>query len=233
MNRFINSFKNDIKIQFKYGFYTVYLIVTVIYIIILKNIQEEFVSKTLTFIIFSDPSFLGFLFIGAIILFEKSENTIDFLTATPLRIHEYILSKVLSLSFLSFIASLVIIFAVVGIKFNFFILLIAIILTSSFFTLLGIFAVSKMNNINEYLIWSVFYLSIFSIPVISFFEIFNSSIFFLIPTHSSLNLFSMLFSETSLIKAIISIFLLIIFNLLIYYFTYKRFYKYVLLKAGG
>jgi hypothetical protein len=43
----------------------------------------------------------------------------------------------------------------------------------------------------------------------------------------------MLFSETSSIKAIISIFILIIFNLLMYYFTYKRFYKYVILKAGG
>ena len=50
-----------------------------------------------TMLLFFDPAIIGIMFIGALVLFEKSENVLQALVITPMKTDDYILSKITSL----------------------------------------------------------------------------------------------------------------------------------------
>jgi len=66
----------DIRFQIKHGFYLVYVIITIMYLIILSFLPENILSVALPVVVFSDPSVLGLFFIGGIILLEKGQGAL-------------------------------------------------------------------------------------------------------------------------------------------------------------
>jgi len=91
----------DIRLQFRHYFYYAYLIVSIIYVIILRAVPLDFRQTAAVLVIFTDPSTLGFFFLGGIILLERGQKTLEGLFVTPLRVFEYMLSKILSLTLLA------------------------------------------------------------------------------------------------------------------------------------
>jgi fluoroquinolone transport system permease protein len=61
-------------------------------------------------VIFSDPTLLGLIFIGAIVLYEKSERVMGSLSASPVRVGEYVASKGVSLGIISTLCGCVVAF---------------------------------------------------------------------------------------------------------------------------
>src|SRR5690554_5975368 len=100
--RLLHAVWADIRFQFKQGFYLVYVLITITYLIILSFLPEEILSVGLPLVIFSDPSVLGLFFIGGIIMLEKMQGILSVLVVSPLRTTEYILSKVISLALVRF-----------------------------------------------------------------------------------------------------------------------------------
>ena len=62
----------DMKFQIKYGFYLLYSVLTVIYLIILLAMPESWRTAAAAILIFSDPAAMGLFFMGAIVLLEKN-----------------------------------------------------------------------------------------------------------------------------------------------------------------
>lgn len=58
-------------------------------------------KKVSALIIFTDPATLGLFFMGALILLEKSQRVLASLAVSPIKIWEYIFSKVVSLGLIS------------------------------------------------------------------------------------------------------------------------------------
>jgi len=106
--RFLQALKQDIRYQFRNGFYYVYLFVSIIYIAILFKLPNEIQGIVTAMVIFSDPAMLGFFFIGAIILLEKEENIFEALFITPLRVKEFIGARIFSLTAISLLTSFLI-----------------------------------------------------------------------------------------------------------------------------
>ena len=106
MRRTRQLFFYDVLFQFRHGFYLVYLLVSVIYIIILFSIPESHRLMVTNALVFSDTSILGLTFVGAILLLEKQHGTLPSLFVTPLRLHEYLAAKMLSLTLIAVPASL-------------------------------------------------------------------------------------------------------------------------------
>jgi fluoroquinolone transport system permease protein len=125
----------DIRFQFKQGFYLVYVLITVMYLIILSFLPKDILSVGLPLVVFSDPSVLGLFFIGGIIMLEKMQGILSVLVVSPLRTIEYILSKVISLAFVSVLAA----FAITGFSnygsVNWLLVFLSTVLTSGIFTL--------------------------------------------------------------------------------------------------
>ena len=96
----------DIRQQYKYGFYALYTLFTLVYIAVLRILPMQWKELCTTTLIFSDPVLIGLMFMGAIILFEKSEKVMQALAVSPISIHAYILSKVISIGLISLLSVL-------------------------------------------------------------------------------------------------------------------------------
>ena len=87
----------DIRFQLKYGFYLIYLIFTILYIGVLFAFPSSWRKEAAILMIFTDPAAMGLFFMGAIVLFEKSEKVLDSIAVSPVKTWEYVLSKLLSI----------------------------------------------------------------------------------------------------------------------------------------
>ena len=230
--RLLNAIKYDLRLQFRHGFYYAYLVISILYIILLHFIPANFQKQAATFVIFTDPSTLGFFFLGGIILLEKGQKTLEGLFITPIKIVEYILSKIISLSVLALISSFIIAICSFGINFNPIPLFIGVILSSAFFILLGFTLVSFTKSVNHYLIYSPLYLICFMFPIVNYLKIFEHSIFYFFPTTASLILIDSAFSGMKLLPVINAILILCIWIIPVYYWAYNWFNKYIVLKSS-
>ena len=98
----------DIRQQYKYGFYALYTLFTLVYITVLRILPMQWKELCTTTLIFSDPVLIGLMFMGAIILFEKSEKVMQALAVSPISVHAYILSKVISIGLISLLSGVLI-----------------------------------------------------------------------------------------------------------------------------
>jgi fluoroquinolone transport system permease protein len=186
--RLLHAILADIRFQFKQGFYLVYVLITVMYLIILSFLPEDVLSVGLPLVVFSDPSVLGLFFIGGIIMFEKMQGILSVLVVSPLRTVEYILSKVISLAFVSVLAA----FAITGFSqysnVNWLLVFLSVVLTSGIFTLCGIMITAGCNTVNQYIIKTVPYMLLFVLPCFSLLGFPYSDLFTIIPSVAALRL---------------------------------------------
>src|SRR5690554_1144750 len=156
--RLFNAFRADIRFQFKQGFYLVYVVLTFIYMIILAKFPLDWKELAVPLVVFSDPSMVGFFFIGAIVMLEKVQGVLKYVTVTFLRSIEYLLAKVLSLTILAITAATMIVPVTYHEPLNWFILIVGIALTSSFFVLYGFIAAADCTTMNQYFIKMIPYM---------------------------------------------------------------------------
>ncbi len=165
--RVVNALKADVRFQFKQGFYLVYILLTLIYMVILGKLPQEWKSTVIPLVLFSDPSMVGFFFIGALVMLEKVQGVIQYVVVTPLRSLEYLLAKVVSLTILAIAATIMITLATYGYQLNWFLLILAVILTSSFFVFYGFIVAVRCTTLNQYFIRMIPYLLLIVLPCFS------------------------------------------------------------------
>jgi fluoroquinolone transport system permease protein len=191
-----------------------------------------------TMLLFFDPAIIGIMFVGALVLFEKSEDVLQALVITPMKTDDYILSKITSLTILSIISAtiFVILLNVFGeIDFNIPYLVLSIILTSVMLILLGFILVSRVNSINEYLLaMLISFLGLLLPPMLHLTGLYENVIFYLWPTQASFTLFIGVFNAVSLElwETVYGIIYQVIWIGLLYILAKKAFHKHIVLKGG-
>lgn len=143
----------DMRFQAKYGFYFLYLVLTVVYGSILFAIPENWREKAAAIFIFSDPAAMGLFFMGAIVLLEKSQHTPCAIAVSPVRAVEYISAKVISLSAISLVTAAALALAADG--GHLCVVLLGTAISSVIFTLLGIIIATKIVSLNQFILWTV------------------------------------------------------------------------------
>lgn len=151
--RLRNLFLQDMRFQARYGFYFLYAVLTVIYVIILFAVPESWREKTAAILIFSDPASMGLFFMGAIVLLEKSQHTPWAFAVSPVRPMEYVLGKMCSLMAVSLAVAAVLALAA-GVE-HLPMALIGTAMASAMFTLSGIVVASKISSLNQFILWTV------------------------------------------------------------------------------
>ena len=165
--RIVSALKADVRFQFKQGFYLVYILLTLIYMVILGKLPAAWKSTVIPLVLFSDPSMVGFFFIGALVMLEKVQGIIQYVVVTPLRSIEYLLAKVLSLTILAVAATIMITLATYGYELNWFLLILGVILTSCFFVFYGFIVAVRCTTLNQYFIKMIPYLLLIVLPCFS------------------------------------------------------------------
>ncbi|HPM21105.1 MAG TPA: ABC transporter permease [Thermotogota bacterium] len=144
----------DIVFQYKYGFYFLYSILTVFYIGVAITLPQSWREKIVILMIFTDPAAMGLFFMGAIVLFEKSQKVLDSLAVSPVKPIEYVVSKLLSLAFISTSAGLAIAMAS-GLPVNLFTLTISLFCSSCLFSSFGLIIAAKATTLNRFILATI------------------------------------------------------------------------------
>lgn len=188
MTRILKFTRWQILLLAKYQILTVAMVIAVIYIAILASLPFLQNDMITTFFIFMDPTGIGFIFIGVMILFEKGDNTLDAQIVTPMTTQDYLWSKAIALLIPALICSTAIAVATQGLEFQPILFYLSVILSSLIFTFLGIAGVIRVNTFNQYMIIIPLFMAPTSIPLINFFGLTDWKILSIIPTQSTLNL---------------------------------------------
>jgi len=216
--RLLHAFQADIRFQFKQGFYLVYVILTFIYMIILAKFPLDWKELAIPLVVFSDPSMVGFFFIGAIVMLEKVQGVLQYVVVTPLRSIEYLLAKVLSLTILAITAATMIVLVTYHEPLNWFVLIVGIALTSSFFVLYGFIAAADCTTMNQYFIKMIPYMLLIVLPCFSLIGFSNSWIFNIFPSVAGLQLVFGAFNEIDIYGILVlTIYLLVANTALLFY----------------
>lgn len=225
--RLLAALRQDIRFQFRHGFYYVYAILTVLYIITLKLLPETLIYPTLSIILFTDICTLGFTFIGAIVLLERGQNLTESLFVTPLRLHEYLLAKILSFLLLSCTSALIIILgaSVGGQNLSWFI--IGVVISALIYTLFGLVFAARARHVNDYFVKSLGIGLLISLPILAYLQLFDTPLFYLFPTRATLILLDVLAHDYSLAIKLFSVASLLIWFSILSVWVHRRFDRYV------
>ncbi|MFA9380797.1 MAG: ABC transporter permease [Acetanaerobacterium sp.] len=157
----------DIRFQYKYGFYFLYLVFSVLYIALLYALPQDWLSKAGVLMIFTDPAAMGLFFMGAIVLLEKGERVLDSIAVAPIRPHEYMLSKLLSLAVISVVVALAVALAG-GIRLHPFYFVAGVLLGSCLFSCVGLIIASHSTTLNAFLLLSIPAEIVINLPAIAY-----------------------------------------------------------------
>ena len=189
MRILIRLIRWDLKIQVRNNILTVAILIALIYTALFLALGLRGNDDILIALIFSDPTFMGFLFTGVLVLFEKSANTLQAIAVSPVKIWQYLFSKAISLTLISLIICFAMVFAGHGFHFNYFYFFIAIFLSSVLFIFFGFIGVAKVKTFNQYIIVIPLFIAPLSLPYLNFFGIADSWLFYILPTQASFILF--------------------------------------------
>ena len=142
--------RGDIHFQWKYGFYFIYFILTVLYVCGIASLPGHWKTDIASIMIYSDPAAMGLFFMGAIVLLEKSQKVLNAIVVSPVKMSEYILSKTVALIAISTVIAMIL--GLVSGSNQLLSIAVGTALTSAIFTMLGIIAATKISNLNQFLI---------------------------------------------------------------------------------
>ncbi len=189
MNRLLATLRWDMVLQFRNGFYYVSVFFIMIWVGLwsqLPNTSSYNYALILPALITLNLLITTFYFVAGLVLLEKAEGTLTGLVVTPLRTGEYLAARVLSLSLLAALESLLIVMLIYGVQFNPLPLVIGMLLLGGFFTLIGFVAIVRYDSINEYVIPSGLVVLVLILPLIDHLGLWQNPVFYLHPVRPTL-----------------------------------------------
>ena len=238
MSNLKNMVRWEFKLLYRYKIIHISILSVILYFITTQAIPDLDRPIFHSLLLFFDPAVIGIVFVGALVLFEKSENVLQALVITPMIVDDYILTKISSLTILSIISASIFIILLnlfSNIEFEIIFLASGIILTSVMLILLGFILVSRVNSINEYLLaMIVAFLVLLFPPMLHLSGIYENVIFYLWPTHASFILFMGVFNSNSLElwEIIYGVVYQMIWIVVLYFIAKKAFHKHIVMKGG-
>lgn len=184
----------DLRLQARYQIVTVAVVVTAAYAALFRAVPASRATEVLVTLVFSDPTMIGFLFVGVMVLFERGANTLEAVVVTPLSASQYLWSKAISLTAIAVPCGLAMALAGRGPRFDAVALVAGIALTSLLFVLLGFVAVARVRTVNAYLLIVPVFLAPLNLPFLGYLGIVESPLLYLLPTQASLVLLDSAFA---------------------------------------
>lgn len=231
--RLSTAMKYDMLFQLRHGFYYAYGIITLLYSAALFFIPPSYIDFVLIFLLFSDTTILGFFFVGGMMILEKGQKVYDGLFVTPLKVIEFFISRVVSLTVLALSVSVILVLVAKGIPENIIVFLFVVILSSMLFTLIGMAIASKAKTVNSYFIVSIGYTMILVFPILDFLHLYSSKFFIVIPTASVLFLLKASLGGGDFIEIILHAGYLVLWTGAAAFWALKRFQKFIIYGIGG
>lgn len=188
MTRLAATLQTDVRLQLRNGFYLATAFVVVCSIGLLRWLPNDVAALLLPVVLLENILINTFYFVSALLLLERGEGTLTAQSVTPLRSDEYLASKVITLTALSLVESLLIATAVTGLDPRLLTMSIGIALAATIFCLSGVALIVHYESINEFIMPSVLYTAVLSLPILGYFGVGAREWYLLHPIQGSLEL---------------------------------------------
>lgn len=242
-HKLIVLIKGELQRLNKYNVTTISLVVALLWFLLLYFIDDiDILSSMLPFIILVDATMMAILYIGAMMFFEKTESTISTMLVTPVSNSDMVLSKVIANTIHLLISSMLIVtvfFFIKNVDVNWLWIIVALILSVSFHSLLGFAFSYHTKDFTSMLVGVMIYSFVFLIPpTLNFFNIlFKGEIWeyvlLIFPTQASIKLIEVGFGNPIEIKFFISLAVIIFGGLALYkYYVLPKFKDYAARQSG-
>lgn len=182
---FITLLRWDYLLQIRYHLLTAVAVVTAGYVVIFSVLQHLATDELLIILVFSDPVMLGFLCIGALVLFEQDAGTLQALVVTPVRTWHYLWSKALTLTLTALVCAIGMAVIARGANFNLVWFCLAVVLSSIVFVFVGFTGITRVATFNTYLLIVPVYLAPACLPLLTLFG-FDAWGLYLLPTQATI-----------------------------------------------
>ncbi len=178
MKQLLSTIYCDFLIQLRNGFYTATFFVLLFVVLGLSRLPRVDWGWLLPLVILLYMNMTAYYFIAAQVLLEKDEGVSVIRAVMPFSPLHYLCSKIVTLGFLAVVESTVLAIAVYGFDYNWLPFISGILLASAFYALVGFISVTRYNSLEEYLLPSVLYGALASLPLITGLAQINSMICF-------------------------------------------------------
>ena len=181
MRRLTATIWCDLRLQFRNGFMFAVAFVVLLYAAVWLRLPVLDMRRQLPVLVLGNLVMTTFYFVGGQVLLEKGEGTLEAQVVTPLRPTEYLLSKIVTLTLLAVIENVVIVALFSGGAWHVVPLLAGIGTGSAMFVLAGFAVVSRYTSINEYLLPSVVYTTLLTLPLLPYLGLGTPAMFYAHP----------------------------------------------------
>lgn len=186
MTRLLATMGTDVRLQLRNGFYWAVVFLLAVFAIVILQLPKFDWGPVVPPLVLGNLVVATFMFMGGLVLLEKDEGTLEAQVVTPLTPDEYLASKVLTLTGLSIVENVVIVYLVCGTHFCALPLVLGIVLASAIYCLSGFVAVARYDSINEYLFPSMIYVAVFALPFLHYAGLWKSPLMYLHPLQAPL-----------------------------------------------
>jgi fluoroquinolone transport system permease protein len=232
MSRLWSTILWDIQLQARYGFYYAGVVVVLMWIVLFSLIPIPNFAFLLPVFLFGNLTMTTFYFIAGLVLLEKAQRTLQGLVVTPLRRGEYLTAKMLTLTLLALLESVAIVVMSYGVALNWGWLLLGLVFMSLIYCLSSFIAVSRYEAINEYLMPSGLVTLVLSLPLIDYFGLWPSPIFYLLPTQPPLLLLQAAFQPLAVWQMVYAILFSLLWIGVGYVWSQRVFDRFIIQRAG-
>lgn len=171
MKRFKVLLQGELQRYNKYNVTAISLLIALIWGGLLYFLEFSLLQTFLPFLLVIDAAMMSVLFVGAIMFFERNEATSFTLLVTPATVPELILTKVVANTIHMTVSSLLIaaaFFFIKDVSFDWFLVILALVISSTFHGLLGFFFSYTSKNFTSMLVNVMVYSFAVSIPAFLF-----------------------------------------------------------------
>ena len=194
----------DVILLFRSRLFHISAIITVVYIgmfYLLKPLGS--VHLPLIILIYNDPVIMGYMFAGVLWLFDKNQNTLQAISVLPVNKQEYLFSKILILSILAVMLSIIMSVSAVGFSFNWFHLIFSVFLSSIMFCCIGFAIGSRSAHFLSFLMKSLPVFIVFALPMLVLFNFFPYWYFILVPSLGGILVMKSAFIQVDVLTSVI------------------------------
>ena len=183
MSRLSATLRLDVQLQARNKIYT---IVAIAALGLAFALRALFTAGQLQFfmplVALSGVTVTTFFLVGVLLLLERGEGTLDVVLVSPLRPAEYLASKLITLTVIALVESAIMAVVAYGLGFSFGWLVLAVVMRASMGVAVGVVVGVRYDSITRFLLPAILASFAFDIPVIWYFELWPSPLFYLWPS---------------------------------------------------
>lgn len=184
--RIASAFRWEVTLQFRNGFYYAVGFIMAFWVLVYTQFSQLDLRAVLPGMLQGNLLVTTFYFMAGLVMLEKGEGSLEARVVTPLRGGEYLLVKVLALSLLVLAENLLVAGMFSAFRFALLPMALGLLFSGAIFCLVGFLVVIRYDSINEFLMPSMPYTVLLMLPLLSFFNLVRSPLFFLHPLQAAL-----------------------------------------------